>query len=177
MTTAQNVKEAEAGLVRLYVLDQPPEEALLLQETPHAITLLLGQDGLDLKHVELFDLADLQGIGLRGYLAEGHGIEADVLAEHALQLDGLTGVVLILRSAAVIDRPTTLAPKAPLRWVATFGEQEAPPAQGAPLESDGAKGSLAQGAPADASSLGSASAILLALFLICALGIILWLVL
>lgn len=143
MSTRMEVAANEMGLVRLFTVDLPPKEALGLKERPEALPPLLGVEALEDGQWELFDLRDLAGMGLESYLAEGHGIDAADLEPMRWQLDALEGVVLLLRSAALAERPATLAPRAPLRWIATFGEARAPVPLQSDLSSESARGGLA----------------------------------
>lgn len=122
MATEITISQNEHGLVRLFKVDLPADEALSLTDEPARLASLLGASALDMEQLEIFDVADLAGLGLESYLAEGHGIDDADLAPHRWHLDALEGPLLILRSAALTHRPETLRPKEPLRWIATFGE-------------------------------------------------------
>jgi hypothetical protein len=177
MTTAMQVKQSETGLVRLFAVDLAPQEAQALKEQPDALPALLGISALDADHWELFDLADLSGLGLESYLAEGHGIAEDDLAPMRWQLDALEGPVFILRSAAIAARPATLTPRPPLRWIATFGELKAPVPLHSDLSSEAARGGLAPPALAPRGPRGSIVVLVLGLVLTAAIALALYLIL
>lgn len=116
-----------------------PEPLLDLPPNPQAD--LLGVDYVDEDFVEIFDLANLAGLGLAEYLITGNGIpEAQVVPDRA-RLDALQGHVLILFEAAISDWPVTLNPDPRLTLIGSYAE-ETPPVQFEPLPDADAKGSL-----------------------------------
>jgi len=123
----------ERGILRLFVLDLPPQQARDMNDQTAAN--LLGVDDLDPGQIDIIDLADLTGIGLAQYLAEGFAISPDQLDRASL--DALIGHVLIIRSPAFRGRAATLAPSPQLTLVATISET---PTNwtGAPLPTDSA---------------------------------------
>lgn len=137
---AMEVRESEQGLVRLFAVDLPPEDAKRLFEAPDRIAVALGLPDLDATHVDTVDMRDLAGLGLQSFLAEGHGIPDEDLAPHAPLLAQQSGALLVLRSSAILTRPTRLTPAAPLRWIATFGEERPPVPIAGKIESDAASG-------------------------------------
>jgi len=168
------VKAGETGLVRLFAVDLPANEAIALSEQPDGLAGLLGIPSLDPTHFEVFAVGDLAGLGLEAYLEEGHGIPAEDLAPHRWQIDALDGVVVILRSAAILKKPDTLAPHHPLRWIATFGEAAAPVPLRAHLPSASAKGILSSTATAQNSPNLSRLALLLAVTFLGVLALVLY---
>lgn len=170
MSTVMQVKESEVGLVRLFAVDKPVKEALALKDTPGAVASLLGVDALADGQWELFDIADLAGMGLEAYLADGHGIAEDELVPHRWTLDALEGAVLLLRSAALPDKPVTLTPRAPLRWIATFGEEKAPVPIRSDLPSASARGSVGTPDAQPASPRGSLLVVVLGILLTAAIA-------
>lgn len=92
MSTVLRIPAGEAHVVRLFAVDED-------RAKPHAddaILAALGAGPLKTSEIELFDLADLQGMTLTDYLAEGHGIAAAELSPMQPQVNGLKGRVLIL---------------------------------------------------------------------------------
>ena len=117
----------ETGLVRLFSVDLPADEIDAFRSgTPSALEQALGTGGLDPAYVELFDIADLEELGLRGYMRDGLGVAEAELTEDAARIDALEGPVLVLLSGAFRGKEHTLAPRAPLRWVGTWREEKAP---------------------------------------------------
>jgi hypothetical protein len=112
-------------------------------ERPDPVAALLGVDALDPDFVEIFDLADLAGLGLSSYLATGNAIPEAQLAPDRARLDALQGPVLILFAAAFANRPVTLHPDPRLTLIGSYAE-EIPPVEFEPLPDAGAKGSLGQ---------------------------------
>lgn len=115
----------------------------------------LGATALDPVLVEAFPVADLDEIGLAGYLTEGLGVaEAQVEAD-AKRLAQITDYVVILRSKAFKGTAQDLTVKAPLTYIASYTE-EAAPLTLEKLTSDSAKGIISgpEAAPAPASTKG-----------------------
>lgn len=186
-----HVSPAEAGKVRVFALDLPAAEipAFMARrddtDDPMAawpLRAALGADHLDAGRVELVRLADLEGVGLSGYLAEGLGIAADEVARERARLDRLEGHAVILPSSAFGGVEQHLAPRPPLRHVATLHE-ERPQAPGILSESASARprgetarpgqGVAADPAPrrAPARSLVVGAAVVLAAILILVLAL------
>ena len=124
-----DISPSETGLVRLFSVDIAPDEIDTFRTAPDGHSPLakaLGATTLDDAYVELFDIADLEELGLRGYMRDGLGVAETDLAEDATRLDDLSGPVLILLSQAFGGMSQTLSPRAPLRWVGTWREEKAP---------------------------------------------------
>ncbi len=115
------VRAGEAGVVRLFALEMPPEQARFLRE-PGAAAQALGVEALDPAQVEIFPIADLDGMGLEGYLAEGFGIDAGQLAPDRDRLRALAGWAMVVRSRAFGGRATRLHPAPGIRPVGTYVE-------------------------------------------------------
>ena len=148
--TRMQVKPNERGLIRLFTIDLPPEEINAF--TTHAadsgwpLKDSLGATDLDENRIELFDVKDLDDLGLSGYMTEGLGVAEQDITPDAMRLDALTGHVLIVHSAAFLGNAQSLAPRAPLRWMGTYSE-EAAAVSFPPLPSGAAKGTLASPPP------------------------------
>ncbi len=116
MTLQMSITATEHGIVRLFAIETA-------QRFEHAdLNEALGVEALDETHVDLITLSDLDELGLEGYLTLGMGIPAAEVEAMRAQLQPLKGTVVLLRSAAFQSKATTLTPKAPLRWIASFGE-------------------------------------------------------
>jgi hypothetical protein len=117
-----------------------PQEPLLdLRPNPQAD--LLGVDHVDEDFVEIFDLANLAGLGLAEYLIVGNGIPETQVAPDRARLDALKGHVLILFESAISDWPVTLNPDPRLILIGSYTE-EVPPVKFEPLPNADAKGIL-----------------------------------
>lgn len=135
---------------------------------------LLGDPDLDPAFVELFDLADLTGVGLSRYLVEGLGVPQAALQDPA-QLDALKGPVLILLSKALHGRAVTLTPDPRLTLVGTYAEDR-PPVHFDPLPSAAAQGGLTPDLPPDRTPQRPGAAFLLfGIALVLTAGTALWL--
>ena len=71
--------------------------------------------------VEIFPLSDLEGVGLPGYLADGHAVPEAQIAPDRIKLDKLGGWVLVLYSRAFEGAEVTLTPSPALTLIGTYG--------------------------------------------------------
>ena len=138
MTDPLTVRAGEKGVVRLFGLDMPPEQARFLRE-PGAAAQVLGVPDLDPDQVEVFAIADLEGVGLDGYLASGHGIPDSEIAPHRPRLQAVTGWVMVVRSRAFGGQALQLAPVDGVRLIATFTEPGTDWSSAGRIETDSAR--------------------------------------
>ena len=143
--------------VRLFTATLTPDE--LQRDKARLAAELLGDKDLDPAFVEIFDLADLSGVGLSGYLTEGLGIPETAVTDRA-RLDLLKGPVLILLSKALHGREVTLTPDRRLTLVGTYAEDR-PPVHFEPLPTTAAEGRLVPELPPDRTPQRPTSAFLL----------------
>ena len=183
MSAPSAIPPREYGALYLYAVDLP-EAALRALAPPArgdggppplagAVPDLLGSPALDPAQAELFDLRDLAGLGLSGYLMQGYDIPEARLAPHRAAFDALGGFVLLLRSEAAPEG-APLAPAAGLRFLARL-ETARPEISVTPLLSDTARG---WGGPAGRPAPGKAPRPPLRLLAIAAAGLVaiaLWL--
>lgn len=143
------IADSDTHRLWVFALDMPADEVAALNhpEPPLAdemsdpVAALLGVDLVDRDFVEIFDLADLRGLGLTGYLATGNAIPLDQLAPDRARLDALQGHVLILFAQAFAQRPVTLHPDPRLTLIGSYAE-DVPPLQFDPLPDAAAIGTL-----------------------------------
>ncbi|MDD9742132.1 MAG: hypothetical protein RID15_15985 [Marinovum algicola] len=127
MSDVLEIPSDEHGLVRVFTVDLPLDEAqILLDDEARALQQKTGAIALDPDHIDLFDMNDLSGLPLADYLAEGHGIPDEELAPIRAQLERVKGRVMVMRSAAFERIGQQLRVTHPLRWIATFGEARDP---------------------------------------------------
>ncbi|SEO74923.1 hypothetical protein SAMN04490248_11144 [Salinihabitans flavidus] len=148
MTEGQDiltVPEADHGRLRVFALDLPEAEYARLKDpepdqppTAAAVAEMLSLDWLDPDHIELFDTADLEGLGLPAYLTEGAGVSEEGIAPDRARLDAHTGPVLILHSGAFGGKPATLRPARALTPLGYY-DVGGPPVHYAPLPAKGAR--------------------------------------
>ncbi|TDK43769.1 hypothetical protein [Antarcticimicrobium luteum] len=151
------VPEGEHGRIRVFALDMRPEQAEFLRE-PGAADQVLGLAGLDPAQIDVIRIADLEGLGLTGYLTEGCGLtEEQILPDRAL-LEGLEGYVLVLRSRAFQGAAAVLAPDPEVRLIASYDEPDtdwrAEPVRSASAEPYSAPRSAPRAARARARRIG-----------------------
>ncbi|WP_374642724.1 hypothetical protein [Tabrizicola sp.] len=130
--------------IRVFAAALSPEA--MRRDKAGLVAALFDDPDLDPAHVELFDTADLAGVGLAGYLAEGLGVSDAALAPDRARLEAVMGPVLILHSRALHGRAVTLTPDPRLTLIASYAE-ERPPVHFEPLPSAAAKGSLTAPGP------------------------------
>ncbi len=126
------VSASEHGLVRVFKIDLPRDQIEAFG-TPSSdsgqhwpLAQALGASQLLQDHVVVFDMADLDDLGLAGYLIQGHGISKQDIDMDRAQLARIEGHVLIVTSAAFAGLAQDLSPRAPLRWIATYCEEQQP---------------------------------------------------
>ncbi|MEE2944519.1 MAG: hypothetical protein VX444_05040 [Pseudomonadota bacterium] len=153
MSEQMKVSQHEHGLVRIFVIDLSAEEIdgfrsrSFSEEDDHwPLRDALGATYLDEDFIEVFDVADLEDLGLYGYMRQGLGVSAADLADMKPQIDAISGHVLVVLSSAFDGFEQTLHARAPLLWLGTFKEETAP-VQFKPLASEAARGSVADTPP------------------------------
>ena len=161
--------------VRVFAAKLTPED--LHRDKARLAATLLGDADLDPAFIEIFDLADLSGVGLSAYLADGLGVPVAALSRDVAKLEARTGPVLILLSKALHGRAVTLTLDPRLTLLATYAE-ERPVVHFEPLPTAAAQGSLVPDLPPDRSPQRPGAAFLLLGFaLILTAATALWLAL
>lgn len=161
--------------VRVFTAGLTPDD--LRRDKAALAESLLGDPHLDPAFIEIFDLADLSGVGFSAYLTEGLGVPESALALDRSRLDALAGPVLILLSKALHGREVTLTPDPRLTLVGTYAE-ERPPVHFEPLPTAAAEGHLAPQLPPDHTrQRPTAAFLLLGLALVLVAATALWLAL
>ena len=118
------IQRNERGLIHVIALNRAVVEvadAVKTQGKAAMVAELLGQT-LPETGFELFPIADLAGVGLTGYLADGYAVEPEQLHSARVRLDRLDGYVLLVFSAAFEGRETTLITGPDLTLIGTYGE-------------------------------------------------------
>ncbi|MGB3247313.1 MAG: hypothetical protein WBB25_22490 [Sulfitobacter sp.] len=117
----------EQGLIRVFAVNRPASDVAQAIVASGAAGLAadllkceIAQSGL-----EFVAVADLAGIGLSGYLADGYAVPPDQLNAARSKLDALDGYVLLLFSSAFEGTGKTLAPGPDVTLIGTFGETQA----------------------------------------------------
>lgn len=122
------IPDGSLDAVLVFSLDMRAEQMQFLRDEPEALAQILGlerrKQSLDMAHAEIFDIADLEDLGLLGYLSEGLGIDEACLSDNGLILDNLRGPVLLLRARAFDGQGAILTPAKQLTLVAHLGERK-----------------------------------------------------
>lgn len=151
MSRTFEIEPGENGRLRLFTvsLDDAALRDLISPDLPAdperpfvaAAPALLGQPALDLPHVELFDVADLAGLGLPAYLTTAYDIPESQIAPQRARLAALEGFILLLLSES-LPAPGPLSPDPALTLIATFQTPQAEISM-TRLTSETGRGSLA----------------------------------
>ena len=120
MTPTLHIPANEHGVIRVFALSMTDAEAKAIKDDPAALIGVLGVP-VDATHVEIFPLSDLEGVGLPGYLADGHAVPEAQIAPDRIKLDKLGGWVLVLYSRAFEGAEVTLTPSPALTLIGTYG--------------------------------------------------------
>lgn len=181
------VSANERGLIRIYALDIPREHLAAFSEDNRPrgeSNQLIGDDpwplldALDAKtlnsdYIEAFDVSDLAGVGLVSYLVDANGVAMADVEPYRELLDGVSGLLIVVFSAAFGGTAQTLSPCDPLRHIATFREENAP-LTFEPLPDESAKSPVAdvpvKKVPSDAAIGGR-----VATFALIVMGLLVWL--
>jgi len=116
----------EHGVIHVFAVNRPAAQmrsALQLAGKDALAAELLGIP-LVAGEVELFAVADLAGVGLRGYLADGYAVPTAQLDAARSKLDRLDGYVLLVFSAAFGGQDVTVPTVADATLIGSFGEQQ-----------------------------------------------------
>ncbi|MEL6884508.1 MAG: hypothetical protein AAFP87_08365 [Pseudomonadota bacterium] len=126
MTDPITIPAAERGIVRVFALSMTAQQAERLRdgqtEAGSGQAAMLGVDALDTEYTEIFPVADLDDLGLAGYLVEGNGVEAQDVAPDRTKLKQLSGWVMIVYSSAFGGQSATLTPAPEITLVGTYRE-------------------------------------------------------
>jgi hypothetical protein len=128
MSEKIQIKATETGIVRVFAVDIPAGQiaAFTARNGSWPLSEALGAKTLDPAHIEVFDAADLTGVGLPGYLIEGHAISEDQIAPMRARLMAQEGTLMVVTSRAFEGTAQTISPRAPLNLLATFTEARDP---------------------------------------------------
>lgn len=114
------VTEAEHGLVRVFHYVPNPD----LPDTGDVMNFISDLDVgmVAANHIQRVEIKELGDMTLSAFLGAGYSIEQDKLDPYVAQLDGLGGVVFLMRSRAFAERPATLNRGGDAKLIATFAE-------------------------------------------------------
>lgn len=129
MADALKIARNEVGVVRLFQVDISHSDLDRIQNpkpdmppTAAAIADLVGLDWIETDYAELFDVQDLEGLGLADYLVQGLGVADSDLADVRTTLEHVEGIVLILYSRAFDGDELTINPRRALQLLGVFQE-------------------------------------------------------
>ncbi|MGH1464401.1 MAG: hypothetical protein ACRBBQ_03480 [Cognatishimia sp.] len=127
---AFHVSATESGRVRLFKVEITEMDLERIQSpqrdmppTPAAIANLVGLDWIDTGYAEIFNISDLDGLGLANYLVQGAGVSEAAISDHRLLLDQIEDIVLILYSRAFEGKETHLALHPAVQLIEMFSEE------------------------------------------------------
>ncbi|GHG84581.1 hypothetical protein [Pseudodonghicola xiamenensis] len=119
MNDPLSIAAGEHGVTRVFALEMRPEQAAFQRE-PGAAEQMLGLEGLDHEQIDVIRLADLEDMGLAGYLLDGCGIPEDQIAPDRDRLRALTGWVMVVRSRAFGGHAGRIAPAPGVTLIAAY---------------------------------------------------------
>lgn len=145
-STPMNVPAFESGVIRLFAIDLPSDQIDAFKASQHInddrtqwpLKDALGAKFLDDDFIEVFPVADLEGLGLAGYLSTGNDVPIDQVNQISHHLERVKGHVLLVFSSAFGGLEQSLDPRSPLRHIATFFT-EGTPVTFEPLPDDSAQ--------------------------------------
>ncbi len=113
MTAQVTIPAGESGVLRLFTLESVEAGFATFVRDPAAPTeaelaRLLGLAKVPAQTVDLIRLVDVTGLGLRGFLIEGHDVLPEVLGDDLAWLDKLTGFALIVHSSIADTGPVQI---------------------------------------------------------------------
>ncbi|WP_370231079.1 hypothetical protein [Cognatishimia sp.] len=148
MSDVLHVDPGERGSLRIFTVDieASARRKLLTPKSDMppvgaALGGLLGVDWIDPDHADLFDIAELDDLGLRGFLSQGAGVSEADLDAHRAQLDALSGTVLIVYARGFSEAGHQLTP-APQVTPVLYLREDKEHIQFDPLPSAAAQGQL-----------------------------------
>lgn len=116
------VAPQEAGKVRVYALSLSDAEARAMRDDETAQSAALGVERIDAAYTEVFRVADLDQLGLAGYLRDGNGVNPEQIETDRSKLAALDGWVMIVYSRAFAGQSLQLAPIPALTHIGTYTE-------------------------------------------------------
>ncbi|WP_299587926.1 hypothetical protein [uncultured Tateyamaria sp.] len=120
MTPKIDIPAHEHGAIRVFSLSMSDDAARAFKDDAAQLVEMLGVP-VDADHIEVFALSDLEGVGLAGYLSDGHAVPDAELTPDRIKLDKMGGWVMIVYSRAFNGAATTLAPAPALTLIGTYG--------------------------------------------------------
>lgn len=140
MSDTFDIKAGERGVLRLFQVDLPKDAMPRFSQIDDIsgrwpLKEALGIEDMNEAFVDVFEVRDLDEMGLIGYMTEGLGVSEEEIAPHREQLDALEGHIVVVLSGAFKGLAVTLLPRPPLRWIGTFFEDR-PPVKFEALPSD-----------------------------------------
>lgn len=121
------VGEYEHGVVRVFLLDAGLRAETQETGAYDAFCTALGITGINADDVQQLETLSLEDMPLADFLRSGYDANEDDLTEYQFQLDAVSdsdAMVLIVRSGAFVERPTTFATEGPARLIATLREPD-----------------------------------------------------
>ncbi|MEM1099973.1 MAG: hypothetical protein AAGH73_00390 [Pseudomonadota bacterium] len=118
-----SIPAGERGRIRVYALSMTDKEGRALAAEPAARAAILGAESLDPEYVDVFPVKNLEGLGLVGYLVEGHGAVAAEVERDKQKLSALSGHVLVAMSKAFGKGGMELEPDPRLTLIGVYGQE------------------------------------------------------
>ncbi|MGC1494790.1 MAG: hypothetical protein WA790_03205 [Sulfitobacter sp.] len=127
-----NIPKNDHGKVYVFALSMSDHAAQALHDNdsldadnerdPQAIALGVGV--VDANHTEVFRVADLDTLGLAGYLRDGIDVNESEIAKDATKLAAVDGWVMLVHSMAFGGAEVTLDPIPELTLIGTYTQEQ-----------------------------------------------------
>ncbi|MEO1795751.1 MAG: hypothetical protein AAFR53_01885 [Pseudomonadota bacterium] len=118
-----DVPAGEEGRIRVFALSMTDSEAKALSQDAGAKAVALGVPDIEADYVEVFPVKNLEGLGLAGYLVEGHAaVEEDVNRDKS-KLGALGGWVMVVMSKAFRRQVLELDPDPRLTLIGYYRQE------------------------------------------------------
>ncbi|MEL6915307.1 MAG: hypothetical protein AAFP13_12485 [Pseudomonadota bacterium] len=118
-----SIPAGERGRIRVYALSMTDREGKALAADPAAKAAALGAADLEADYIDVFPVKNLEGLGLAGYLTEGHGAVAAEVERDKQKLGALSGHVLVVMSKAFGAGGRELALDPRLTLIGVYGQE------------------------------------------------------
>lgn len=125
MTQILHIPAAEYGFLHVFAINRAVgdmQKALARSPIADVARRLLAAPHLDTRGAEIFAITTLEGMGLAGYLEQGHGVDPAQMARDKPRIDALDGYVMLLFSGAFGGKAIDLNLGADVTYIAKYSD-------------------------------------------------------
>ena len=166
MSQTLDIPAQERNRLHLFALNMIEAEAKKIARDADAPARLLGASPFDPQFAEIIRIADLDDLGLAGYLNEGYDVPPEAMQGQRARLKALEGYALIVLSSAFEDQAQRLEIGRDLSYLGAFPTEAPDWTSDTPLESHSARPGTAPEAtvrklPSDGAMMGRVAMVVL----------------